>query len=182
MTGGPLPPLLPPRPAAQALVGVVLALALVAGLRDVAFKVAPTATAPFVGAVDAALGPVQHLVGYRQWWTMFSPSPPQNSRGALVEVMGADTRWRVLSAPALPSPGQVQLRYRRMGKFERNLIKDQAAAADLRRAVARSLCGSGAGGQPVVGVRITRVEKATPPPGGAPTDWERRVQLEHWCS
>jgi len=172
---------LPTPPVAQALVGVVLAAALLAGLRDVAFKVAPAASAPFTGAVDATLGPVQHLIGYRQWWTMFSPSPPRNSRGAQVEVMGTDTRWRVVTAPTLPGAGEVQLGYRRMGKFERNLIKDKDTAADLREAVARRLCASEVGGQPAVGVRITRVEKVTPPPGGAPAAWERRVQLEHWC-
>lgn len=167
---------------ARAVVAAVLGWHLLCAVADVLEKLPVPALQPAADALGAVTGPYQSLVGFRQVWTMFSPSPPTNSRGLRVSVMGADGRWRVLVQPGLPDDGAVGLAYRRLGKFERNLVKKSAGAADAREALARTLCRAGADGEPVVGVRIDRVEKDTPAPGQPPTGWFETRQLERWCT
>ena len=170
-----------PSPRVRRAVAAVLAWHLLCTVGDVLEKLPVPALQPAAAAAHAVTGPYQSLVGFRQVWTMFSPSPPTNSRGLEVAVMDAAGRWRAVVTPALPEPGEVGLAYRRMGKFERNVIKQKPAAADRRAALARTLCARGLDGQQVAGVRVVRVEKDTPAPGQPPGDWFRTTQLEHWC-
>ena len=134
---------------------------------------------PVGDQIRRVTGTYEELFGFRQSWGMFAPNPSTASRGLELTVLREDGQWEPLWQPAVPPQPVLRWFYRRVGKVERNLIKD---SSESRRAlVARAVCVDATPAQPILGVRITRVELSTPPPGERPGDWQRLQLTEHWC-
>ena len=124
--------------------------------------------------------PYERLVGATQSWNMFAPNAPSSSRGLEVAVLRSDGEWTVVSPSYVPARPGRSIWYRRMGKVERNLLKDEAARR--REVIARHLCATGTAEGPVFGVRMVKVERKTPLPGATVLPgWQRELLTESWC-
>ena len=123
-------------------------------------------------------------VGLSQNWNMFAPNPPRSEIWLETEVLTTTGEWvaspRVTSSPT----GPIRFQYWRGGKEERYLFEDDKIGL-RRRKTARICAAAAARGEPVSGVRYTRVWQRTPKPAdarrGIEGEFKRKFLDQHWC-